>query len=84
MVDDDYNKQVWSTDAMWDEEWPDRFPDAPVVIPVTIAQWAMRHYPLAGNMGLGEPVIKARGWLFHLWFAGEGQWWMVKLGEVTA
>ena len=74
------NEQVWSVDVMWDEHWPGRFPDVPVVLPASIAQWVLRHYPLVGNFGFGHPVVKARGWLFHLWFAGAGQWWMVRVG----
>ena len=75
---------VWSVEGMWDAGMPEPFPlGGPVIVPSVVAQWAMRTFPLAGNAGLGRPVLRVGGELFLLSFASAGQWWVVRLPEVT-
>ena len=78
------HEKTWSTEQVWNEHWQEEFPAGiPVAMPAAIAQWMLRNYPLAGNLGLHRPVIKVGRWLFLCWFAANGQWWVVRLG-VTA
>jgi hypothetical protein len=74
-------KTNWNKEHMWQESWQEEFPaGVPVAMPSGVAQWMLRTFPLAGNLGFAKPVIKVGRWLFLLWFAGNGQWWVVRLG----
>ena len=74
---------MWCVAGLWDAGWPEPFGvGIPVVVPSSVAQWALRTFPLVGGE-LGRPVLRVGGAFFLLSFACTGQWWVVRLSGVT-